>query len=419
MFRKKYIASPLNYWEEKSYMMVIPSKEDDDLLKNAITRLSKSKEIKLLSNTFNVETHTIELTIEYEDDKYDIGIFTGGVSIPDYYLRGIQFTEDEKTAILNASTALTIYMDFTKDVKLCYQLELKLAVLMVPDFAGIMDESAERMLARSWVLLSANSRTLPSSKDLFSVQVILGKNEKVWIHTHGLCRCGLSELEILESDTTNEESHYNILNTYAMYLIDKKEPYDPHMTGAYIGRLMNGYPLVITSIPWTDGLNEYKKLTLGGEHDRKRGHNTKTDIIFIFKSEEDEKNGVLSKLSDYDEFLKDNPLFFFSDEETDRMKDVARERFSYVEKAFANPENHILIKIGLPLEEEGKYEHIWFELIEINKGKFKGRLTQEPYYIEGIHKDYENWYTKEDVTDWIIYTPEYSVTPDTAYLLER
>ena len=168
-----------------------------------------------------------------------------------------------------------------------------------------------------------------------------------------------------------------------------------------------------------DGILEYKKLKLGGAEDRKNGHNSKTSVIFLYTSEENENNGVLSKVSLYDELWGDNPLFFFSDEETNRMKELARERFQYVKEAFKNKDNAVLIKIGLPLKEEGKAEHIWFELLEMNEEKFKAKLTQEPYDIPDIHTGYEDWYTIEDVTDWIIYTKTCAVNPSNAYILEK
>ena len=203
-----------------------------------------------------------------------------------------------------------------------------------------------------------------------------------------------------------------------MYLIDKKEEEEPYWNGTYIGRLINDYPVVVTCIPWIDGISEYKRLKLGGAKDRQSGHNTKTSILFLYTSEQDEKNRVLSKVSIYDKLWGENPLFFFSDEETNRMRDLARERFFYVEKNFQKKASAILIKVGLPLKEEGGFEHIWFELLEIKGKKFKAKLTQEPYADLGIHTGDEKWYTKEDVTDWIIYTEDAAINPSNAYLLE-
>ena len=55
--------------------------------------------------------------------------------------------------------------------------------------------------------------------------------------------------------------------------------------------------------------------------------------------------------------------------------------------------------------------------MEFDGEKFKAKLLQEPYFVKNMHQNDEGWYTVEDVTDWVIYTPKYSVTPNTAYLL--
>lgn len=416
--KTKLTEQPLGYWEEKSYMMIIPKNDEENILKNAVERLSSSKEFEVKDTNCDIDG-VINFKIIYDKEEYEFGIYSGGISVPDYYLyHKFLFSEEEKEAILNAKKAITLFMKFGENAKKSFHLQLKLACNLVPDLIGVLDESAEKMLPAKWVKMTAESKVLPSSRDLFNVQAVNEKN-RVWLHTHGLCRCGFTELEILDSSSEHYQQHYNLIATYAMFLLDKKEPFDPIGNGAYIGRLINGYPVVVTCIPWMDGILEYKKLKLGGAEDRKNGHNSKTSVIFLYTSEENENNGVLSKVSLYDELWGDNPLFFFSDEETNRMKELARERFQYVKEAFKNKDNAVLIKIGLPLKEEGKAEHIWFELLEMNEEKFKAKLTQEPYDIPDIHTGYEDWYTIEDVTDWIIYTKTCAVNPSNAYILEK
>ncbi len=412
--KTKLTEAPLAYWEEKSYMMIIPKEVDEEILKRGMDYLNASKEISIKETNYDVKGF-IEVKLTYEKEEYEVGFYLGDISVPDYYLtRNFLFTEDEKREILASKKAVTIFMKFLKNAKKSFYLQLKLATTFVPNYIGILDESAEKMMPKKWVELAVQSKVLPSAKDLFTVQAVQGKYQSVWLHTHGLCRCHLTELEILDSDQEHFGQHYNLLSTYAMYLIDKENE-NPE-SSAYIGRLINGYPVVVTSIPWTKGILEYKKLRLGGQKDRIGGHNSKTNIVFLYKSEEDEQKGVLSKVSLYDELWGENPLFFFSDEETDRMRELARERFHYVKEYFEG--NSVLLKIGLPLEEKGKFEHIWFELLEFKGNKFKAKLTQEPYGVPDIHTGYEAWYTLNDVTDWIIYTENFAVSPSNVYLLE-
>lgn len=411
---------PLYYWEEKSYMLVIPKDENEDLLKDCLNRITTIKGVEVLENNYSLEDNAIYLKLVYDKDEYDVGIYVGNVSVPEYYLnKNFLFTEQEREDILNAQKALTIFMKFNKDEKKSYHFQLKLAVAMVPNLIGIMDESAEKMLPAKWVKMTSDSNILPSPKNLFTVQAVMGEDKKVWLHTHGLCRCGITELEILESDEENYRNHYNLITTYAMYLLDKKDENSTVDNGSYIGCLIDGTPIVATCVSWTKGILEYKNLKLGNLEDRKDSHNSKTSIIFLYKSEEDENNKKISKVSIYDKLWGENPIFFISDKETNRMKELAIERFSYIKDAFKNKENAILIKIGLPLKEKDKYEHIWFELQEIKGNKFKAKLTQEPYDIKNIHEGDEAWYQINDITDWIIYTKEFAVIPDNAYLLER
>lgn len=417
---KKIKEAPLNYWEEKSFMLVIPANNNEDYLNNCFERISAIKGVKIKDKDFVVEKGLIRLILEYEDEEYEVGVYPGGISVPEYYLsKSFFFSEEEKEAILKAQKSLTIFMKFSDNYKKSYHLQLKLVVAMVPDLIGVMDESAEKMLPAKWVFMTAESNVLPNPKSLFTVQAVAGKNKEVWLHTHGLCRCGIPELEILESDEANYQNHYNLISTYAMHLLDKKNDLPNFEVGCFIGRLINGYPVVVTSRSWTEGIREYKRLKLGNLKDRSGGHNTKTNIIFLYQSEEDENNRVLSKISIYDKLWGENPLFYFSDEETFRMKALAMERFNYVKEAFKDKDNTVLIKVGLPLKEKGKFEHIWFELLEVKGKKFKGKLTQEPYDVPDMHTGDEEWYTVDDVTDWIVYTKDFTVNPDNAYLLEK
>lgn len=417
--KKKYVEEPLAYWEEKSYMMVIPSAPDDNLLEKCLDNLSACKEIKVKETSSDAKG-TIKVALTYDKEDYEVNFYVGGISVPEFYLyKNYLFTDKEREDLLAARQAVTIFMKFGDDAKKSYHLQLKLAVALIPDLIGVLDESAEKMIPAKWVLMAAKSSVLPSSNDLFTVQAVMHKKGYVWLHTHGLSRCNITELEILESDKENYQQHYNLISTLGMYLVDKKEGFEPRYNGAYIGHLINGYPVVATCVSWTEGILEYRKLHQGGIKDRQDGHNTKSSIIFLYKSEEDENNKVLSKVSIYDKLWGENPLFFFSTEETNRMALLARERFSYVKDNFLKNDNQILIKIGLPLKEEGQFEHIWFELLEIKGNKFKAKLTQEPYDIPDIHTGYEAWFKVEDITDWIIYTKEFSVSPSNAYLLEK
>lgn len=422
-FKKKLVESPLNYWEEYSYMRIVISASSTEYIKKAISLISKIKEIKVKEKNFDVERGIVSLKLKYQSDEYEVGIYPDNISIPEFYFNSsFYFSEQEKESIKSAGECITIFMKYNSSYDVCYHLQLILATTIAPDMVALLDESAEKLLPTKWVIETANAKTLPNPKSLFNVHAVCSKDKKVWLHTHGLCRCGIPELEILDSDQKNSNNHYNLITTYAVYLLDKHKKNENIEKGSYIGRLIDGTPVVATSVNWTKGIEEYKKLDLGGVKDRKGGHNTNTNIIFLYTSEKDETNNKLSKVSTYDSLWGENPIFFISDEETLRMKMLAMERFSCINKAFKDKDNNILIKVGLPVKEEeglGGFEHIWFELLEIKGNKFKARLTQEPYSDCDLHTGDEASFTVDDVTDWIIYTKKYAITPNDTYLLDE
>lgn len=412
--------APLGYWEEKSYMLVVSEEKTEDLLKDLEDKISKIKDVKVEGESFLIDGKAIGIKVVYKEEEYEVGFYLSPFSVPEVYLtKSFHFTEEEIEKIKNVHEAITIFMPFGKDAKTSYHLQIKLAAAISPNLIGVLDESAERMLPPKWVLMTASSKVTPSPSDLYTVQAVSGEKGEVWLHTHGLCRCGYTELEILESDVKNYNNHYNLISAFASYIIDKQGEFDPRKDGAYIGLLINRNPVVVTCLSWTEGLNEYKKLKLGNLADRENGHNSKTSIIFLYKSEEDENNKKVSKVTEYNDLWGENPIFFISNEETARMKELAIERFDLVKKELKNKDNHIIIKIGLPVDnDKDNLEHIWFELLEVKGNKFKAKLMQEPYNVKDMHEGDEAWYEKEDITDWLIYTKEYSVTPGNAYLLK-
>ena len=421
LFKKEFKEQPLNYWEEKSVILAIPPKDDKDFIKGIFERVSKIKEIEVL-DTKPIEINKPGLIkISYQKKEYDVELFVNKFTIPVTYInKAFYFTEEEINNIKNSDMALSIFIKFKDNPTEEFKMQLKLALAMVPNLVGVVDESAEKLLPAKWVKLNAEAKTEISSTALYNIQAIYDKNE-VWLHTHGLNRFGITELEILGSNKENYNNHYHLINTYASYLIDNKEKkLNPREKSSYIGVLINRQPIVVTCLSWTKALNYYKRIKVGNIKDREKSHNGNTSVIFIYKTEKDEQNKKVSKVTEYNNLYGDNPIFFISDKETKRMKELARERFNYVIEESKNKDSQILIKIGLKVAKEfGNFEHIWFELLEVKDNKFKAKLTQEPYNVENIHEGHIDWYTVNDVTDWMIFKKDKTITPKNVYILMK
>lgn len=415
-----YVEQPLGYWEEQSYMMALLNGFDNDLFAKIVDRVDAIEGVKVTAVRDLTDKVAGGIRLTYNGEDYEVGYYPTEFSLPESYKRGPFFlSEQEMNMVDSAKSALTVYMSFNKKPKECFKFQLKLIMAMAPNLVAVVDESAEKLLPLKWVKMAINSSTTPSANDLYTIQAIAGDNDEIWIHTHGLCRCGTTELEVLQTNRENYSTHYNLITTFASYLLDNVDVKDIHGKGFHIGYFSNNYPIVATCLSWTKALNEYNNLSLGNIEDRRDGHNSKTSPIFVYQTENDERSMKVSTISVYNNLWEDNPLFFISNDETRIRTVIAKERFNYVKQLSADKNNDIVIKIALPVEGGKNYEHIYFRLVEFVGDKFRATLLQEPYADLGIHPGYVGTYSVEDVSDWAIYAPNTTITPTTAYILEK
>lgn len=206
----KIKEASLAYWEEFSHMLaLVPNNYSptEDIFENikAIDGI-EIKEKSLPSKDFPGQ-----IVLSYKGTDFDVRFYLGDFNAEGMHKSELQyFTEEEKEQILNSKNALIVYMKFEGDAKICYHLQLKLVYAMVPEMVALCDESAERMLNKKWVELAAKSNVLPAPSSLYTVQAVYDENE-VWLHTHGLCRCNLHEIEILDSKITKHIIAYFLI----------------------------------------------------------------------------------------------------------------------------------------------------------------------------------------------------------------
>lgn len=439
--------------KEKSLMIVIPEKKEDINPQYILKRLSASKSIKAeivnevgtkpsdlskddnetIFGTDREEKVYLTLTVEIESRRYLVNVDYEKVVIPDFFVSTHVFSDLDFERIREMDIGLSVEIEYTDNFLASYHDQLKLIDCFVPDMLAVMDIPSEKMLSGKWVSLAANSNVPPAPKYLFSVQAISGgeNDDEVWLHSHGLKRCGLPDLEILGSSRDMYNQHYSVIETVAIRMIENEETpnlYEP----VFLAWLTDKIAFVATLVTWNTGLKYYTDVSLGRSEDRDEYHSEGTAVIMVYPEPDDADEEKPEKIQIFDEYLAANPMFMISSSETARMRSMAHERIEYLKKAFLKPEDerHILIKIGLHVDEEfldpdeapeNQREHIWFELMDIKnaggKDRFVCRLTQEPYYVKSMNEGSIGEYDISDITDWIIMTRERNYTPDDVYMM--
>lgn len=410
---------------EKSYMLAIPAVEEDvEDLNSIIKRLEKSDKFEVLNMDYRDDG--VYIKVEYREIEYDVEFYP----ISDFEINPLfrmthLFEDIDADGINNSRLGVGVDMFFSDNSLESYHLQLKIIDTILPDKLGVIDYSSEKVLSGKWVSIAASSNVPPAPKYIYTVQAVCSESDEVWLHSHGLNRCNITELEVLNSTKDSYQTHYNIIETMANRLLEldsdfkEKEP-------MYLARLSENIHLITTIVSWEEAVRLYDENLIGGKLDRENGHNKNTSVIFSYPSSEDYRNKDYKPIYIYDDILSGNPLYILTQKETNRMKSLAIERIEYVDRAFREGSNGILLKIALKVDDEYKdemnsYEHIWFELkdMDIYNDVFVGELTQKPYYIKGIGEGYIGKYKLKDITDWMIFSNGRRLSPDDVYLIDR
>lgn len=406
--------------KEKSYMVAV-SRNDETIkdINEIMTRLSNDSEVKLKAHKFE---NGLDIKVEVEGYEYEAEVFPIDFEIPPLYRAQHLFPDVEVEAVEQASVGLAVIMEFNDNPLRSYHAQLKIITALIPDVLAVLDDSSEKILSGKWVQLAAKSMVPPAPRYIYTVQAVSGDEDCVWLHSHGLNRCGHPDIEVLNSKKDTCDNHYHVMETMANRLLEQEEPIEMGEP-FYVARVTERIPLMAALIPWQEAIQNYPEDMLGGKSDREEGHNGNTCGLFVYSSYEAMEKRQYAPLSVFDDLLKDNPIYMISTDETNRMKALAYERISYMLKAAQNPENKILIKIGLDIDEEFReeqndFEHIWFELKSATDSDVTCELTQEPYYVKDMHVGSIGTYTFDRITDWLIFTKERRLTADDVYLME-
>lgn len=409
-----------------SYVMLIP--KDDSVLDDLETLVGKLiglPFIKVISTTAR-DDGSYKVALEYLKEEFAFNVSIEDFELPELYRIGHDFTDGEIAVMESAKRGLASSLIFGENNCGSYHLQIKLLCAMSEDPAGIVDFSGERMLCGRWAKLAAQSQVPPAPAYLYVVQGVSRDNGQVWVHTHGLNRCGGIELEILDSDKDNYGGQVGVINTLASRIVSNGSFYDEYEP-VYVMRLSPDVHIVATWISWEKAIKMYPDDLLGGMEDRQDGHNTDTGAVYLYKSQEDADKRRISHLGIYNKLYNENAMQMITTEETQRMKQLALERLGYMIKLFEDRERFedfgILVKVGLEVDDEYKdgdmKEHIWFDLKSVDKEgeTFDAELTQEPYYIAALKEGDMRKCRFDEITDWAAFIDGDRITPDSVYRL--
>lgn len=431
-----------------SAMGIFPSGKDYTFDASQIENaLAANKDFKLKSFVpaeVDIEYSIMAFTalIEYQEVEFNVDLYV--VNAANINLRDYNITSGIDQESLDVAMEQPCFLEVTMYFELSaldsFHLQLKVMNAIVPDSSVVIDFMSYRLLAAKWLRMTAKSSIPPSPDYLYIIHCVYDENgedgqRRYWFHTHGLNRCGSVELEILNFSQGAEQMNTLIDMSVKKFLNDPAKEKERFTIG------YDGMGINLCWLRWEEALKDLPQHILGGALDRDEVDNVHAEPSGILFAVED---GNMISPQIYAPTLAENPIYYISTEETERMSALAKERFFAFERVFRRehkePEKKslfkkmfggqkeeeepgwtFLVKLGLTVDdpESGSdKEHLWYEVISVSDGQITGKLLNQPYWISGLNEGDVKTYPMDVLTDWLIYSPTNTFTSDSIYQIE-
>ena len=423
---------------EESFIGVVPRTGNNLEFEKLKEKLAKSvlfsvKEVKEENEDNGI--NTLIAKIDYQDNEYDVEIRV--LEMSDFMKRSIEnynalsggYFSEYMEKINKCDSMIMTKMLYNNVPIEAYHLQLKVLYTLSDDNYLTVDMSAYKLLEGEQLEMIASTNIPPSPSIMYSTHYV-PENGVAWLHTHGLRRFGSVEFEFLNIKNELAEKCNNILNKVVVNaIVNGPKAEEEVMKIGYSDNVELDFAWIrweyAVDVLTQKGLFGKKKSFIGGLKDRTL-ENGQTDEharpsgVLLASI-----NGELKNPNEYKNNFGDNMMLYYSTDETIRMSLFAKENFYYFENIFNNQKNSdgwsFLVKIGCRYEEdsEERFEHMWFDIEEITEKTVKGKLINTPYFIDDMNNGEIYELSRDDMSDWIIYTPNMTINANNVYMYNK
>lgn len=341
--------------------------------------------------------------------------------VGELHLEQATLSDSERTAVTESGWSLGLSTLFGARPLVDFHRQLVVLAAVAHDAVIFLDVTACRAHGAAWVFEAARSAIPPSPEMLLSVHAVCpdeGSSAGCWLHTHGLLRCGVTELEMLDVPREGAGLCGQLINNIAGLFIERGVPRAREVFTPAAG-------MELAWLPWEKGVRRFARTALGGLEDRDDVHSMPSAVLFA--SIRGPLGRRLKRPATLLPLLSENPLFYVSDMETGRMAALAVERLGSYASLFRihgdSEEWLFLVKLGYEVDgatDDGDREHLWFQVHELHgQGRCEATLLNEPYAVAGLAEGQRGEHDLSLMSDWAILCPEGRFDPDSILQLER
>jgi hypothetical protein len=315
----------------------------------------------------------------------------------------------ERERAETARFALAVETELEEPPLKAFREQLAVALAAGGDaLLAIYDDGAERLLAPGLARKLISAPLAP--RDLFSIQSVgPGASETYWVHTHGLARARVPELDLLSVPKEGREAAGDLLDAAAALLLAHGVP--PRAAPFPVGE---GLDLVL--LPLDEALARTKPREAGGRESRDEHREPERVVLAPASGRSGGSPSIAPLLA-----RVPRAIFFQTPEETERMRLLARERWSDFEGLFSahssEPGWVFLVKLGYEPDRSKERpegvarEHLWFRVRTIEDGRVEAVLENTPSDVASLRKGDLRWHPLDRLTDWLVVSPDRQLRP--------
>lgn len=316
----------------------------------------------------------------------------------------------DQAAVRDSVAAVGVVCELGEEPLHGFHLQIRVLARLAPNALAVLDWSAFQARPGLWLTEAASTEVPPHPHDLWTIHAVHDEDsDQVWLHTHGLHRCGLYELDALPVPREDVGLIGQLINSAAKLWLDHGMPEPDEVFPA-------GMDLDLVWVPVERALQLGGELSLGGEEDRDPVHAERRATLFRPGEAAYERLDVLLPV------LRDHPVLYVSSFETERATALAIERLDRLRRILDLGRGVFgcVMKLAFPTdhgEADGR-EHIWFEVHALREGEVDATCLNRPHDVGALREGLRGTFPLALLSDWALLSPFGQLGPDRIALAE-
>ncbi len=388
----------------------------------AVEKIDKSTEFETI-DIVKVDEGKRQVTIKYQEEIYDVLIYFDEIlNYRDMALKN-KFTDVEIRAYNTSKIGFFTEVLFKADLKKSYFFQIRVLFNVFTNVSSMIDVSSWSVRSGKWFKKACCNINMIEPSLFYGLHALENNPQSpYWLHSHGLSRCHVYEIEMFNVSRNDVAVAYIYMNTLAISLLDKGNNRGNEYYTEYMPIKLSAQ-LIMTMTDVRDAFLKYPDLV--GVKSSDRSHQPMPSRAMFFYIDENEyMSKAIKDLTEIDN-LNYNPIIFIPNTEVERRKKLAKETFQTFLKIVRTKKCVGEIEVAMEIDSRFKtnsltHENLWFVFEKYDRDSkiLEGKLNNNAKLITGLTAGSTIILEYDNLIDWNIFMNNEQITPTDAYFYE-